>query len=388
MNMRNKKVVIMGLESLNNYGDNFIIDCIKYLVDNLNIYQSEIVDFEPAMNKVKKLIYYFILCMAKISPFKIVRYKLIFMAVKFRCQKTYRSKLSNASALIFGAGSFKYGTQKLWAYYSLAIEIASELQIPVMFNAMNIQKYNSKDWRCRFLQEHANSTCVKMITCRDGNYGVERLKKDWGIQKKLSCNAVGDVAFWIPECYQIYEKKRENVIGINLIDGNIFKRYGNSLTEDELLQVYFDLLNELDRKGIQWELFTNGLSCDYEFGIKLLKKYGDKNIKIKVPESETDLIRIITQYRAVLGARLHTCICAYALSVPFIGFVWDEKLYHFSKMAEIETCFVKETALSGKLLYEKIISKDIILNHRQIELRELWKRETQKYIAAFLQEHV
>lgn len=386
MDKKRKKVIIMGLESLNNYGDNFILRCVKYLVDNLDIYDTEILDFESHINKIKKSIYYFILCVSKISPFKILRYKLIFVAVKLRCKKTYRKVLEHAEALIFGCGSLKYGTQKLWAYYSLAIEIANELEIPVMFNAMNIQKYNEHDWRCRFLQEHVNSACVKMITCRDGEFGVKRLVKDYHIGQNVSCVSVGDVAFWIPECYQTYNTIGENIIGINLINGNTFRRYGNSLAEDELLQIYIDLLSILDMYGIRWELFTNGLSCDYKFGIKLLKMYGNKNKKIRVPISDIDLISIISGYKTILGARLHACICAYAIGVPFVGYIWDEKIRDFAKMADIEMCFVEEADISGKLLYEKIIGENIKLNNRQIELRELWKRKTKQGIDTFLRE--
>lgn len=374
----------MGLESLSNFGDNFILQCNRFLIEELGIYNTKIADFEPSMSKTKSVIYYFILLASKICCFKTLRYKLIVLAVKLRCWGIYEEWLQASDAVVLGCGSIKYGTQKLWVYYSLIIEIANKLNIPVMFNSMNIQKYNGEDWRCRFLQSHINSECVKVITSRDGEAGAERLRKDYKINDNILSAGVGDVAFWIPECYKTQRKQTSATVGINLIYGNIFRRYGNSLTEKELLHVYVDLLHQLDQADIQWELFTNGLSSDYKFGIKLLRLYGNTQRKIKVPKSDVDLINMIIGYTAILGARLHACICAYSLGIPFVGFIWDEKLYYFAKMAHIEQHFVNETELSGDLLYEKIIGKDSSYNSEQFDLRDIWKTRTKEYLNSFL----
>lgn len=379
-----KKILIMGLESLNNFGENFVLQCDKYLVDEFGTCDVIIFDFEPAMTKIRKLVYYFVLCMSKLCLLKALRYKFVLLAVKIRCLKAYKTAIEDADMIIFGAGSFKYGTQKLWAYYSLTIDIAKKQKIPVMFNAMNIQKYNAADWRCRFLQSHLNSECVKVITSRDGAAGVERLRNDYHINNGILCAGVGDVAFWIPECYKVQRKQMNETIGINLIYGNIFKRYGSSLPEKELIKTYVDLLKKLDNENLEWELFTNGLPSDYKFGIKLLKLYGNTHKKIKVPKSDTDLVGMISGYKVILGARLHACICAYSLGVPFIGFIWDEKLYYFSKMAHLEKHFVSELELSGEVLYQKITGKDSIYTAEQIEQRKMWKEKTKEYINLFL----
>lgn len=388
MSKIDRKVVIMGLGNINNYGDNFILQCVKYVVDELGTYTSEIVDFEPPMCLTKKIVYFLVLCLSKICLIKKIRYRIIYFAVKIRCQKEYKSKLLNAGALIFGCGSFKYGTQKLWAYYSLAIELADLLDIPVMFNAMNIQRYDAKDWRCQFLREHANSECVKVITSRDGEFGAKRLIKDYHMNKNKIYDGVGDVAFWIPECYGIKKKLGRNKVGINLIYGNIFKRYGNVLTEGELVNIYVNLLHKLDGEGVQWEFFTNGLSSDYEFGKKVLKKYGKKGMSIIVPESDIDLLNIIVGYEKILGARLHACIGAYALDIPFVGFLWDEKLLHFSEMTETKDNFIQEKRLTSQEIYSRLNRLNDELSDKQKAVRQMWKERTYKYIREFLEDNL
>lgn len=383
MNHPRKKVVVMGLGNINNYGDNFILQNVKYLIERTEKYETKIVDFELELHR-NKFFYYIILCISKVCILKTLRYKLIYLAVKIRCKKEYEKEIEKSDALIFACGSFKYGTQKLWAYYSLAIDIAEKNNIPVMFNAMNIQKYDEKDWRCQFLKKQAKKSCVKMITCRDGEKGVQRLKNDYEFSDSIFCAGVGDVAFWMKECYKIETKEKRNIVGINLINGNIFRRYGGNITEEQLLEIYNRCLKELDRKGISWELFTNGLEIDNKFGMKLLKRYGNTNIKIHIPTSDVELIKTISSYKMILGARLHASICAYALDIPFIGFVWDEKLLDFSTMAEIEGLFINEDELSSEEIIKRMDCFQEGLNEKQKKVRTIWKEKTKEYINLFL----
>ncbi len=384
MNQSKSRVAVMGLASINNYGDAFILKCVAYIVNELGNYEAEIVDFEPSMNLLRAFFYYFFLSISKIIPDEKLSARIEFAAVKIRCKKYYSNLLKNMDGLIFGVGSFKYGTQKLWAYYSLAVGIAQKLGIPVMFNAMNIQKADQSNWKCKFLLKHTNLSCVKMITSRDGSYGVERLKKEYHVRGDIICKGVGDAAFWIPECYHTCKNPHAQKVGINLIYGNIFIRYGNCLTEEELLNVYCGLLRKLDKEGIEWELFTNGLTSDYDFGRKLLEIYGNKELKIRIPTSDLDLLQMIRNYKIILGARLHACICAYALDIPFVGFIWDEKLLYFSKMAGLEQFFVKEKDLTADMLFIRVMS--MISNNMEHyrEKRLEWKNLTKQMISVFL----
>ena len=379
-----KKVAIMGLNSLNNYGEKFIIKCVEHLLTDLE-YTYFTIDFETKMGFVKTSFYYLIIGFSKIVPLNELKYKIIYFAVKFRCYSEYLKQLNDKDALIFAAGSFKYGTQKLWCHYSLAIEIAEKYGIPVMFNAMNLQKYNENDWRCRFLKKHVNYNCVKVFTTRDGEDGVIRFSQEYNTREKVQCSAVGDVAFWISDCYQVSMTEENDTIGINLINGNIFKRYGGKLTKEQLLDVYLRLLKLLDQHNQSWELYTNGLNCDYKFGEKLLRKYGNTNIEIKVPESDQELVHMISKYKKIIASRLHSCICAYAIGKPFVGFIWDEKVLHFSKMAKIEDCFIYENELSGNILFERLMVKEIELTKSQIDIREMWKSQTKEKISYFLE---
>lgn len=381
---KKKKVLVMGLTSINNFGDNFITDCVNYLVSQHSDIESEQATLEPKMSLVTKFPYYFLLCLSKIVPKGKLADQLVYQAVKVRCKRNYRKLLDGKSALIYGCGSFKYGTQKLWAYYCLGIEIAHQMGIPVMFNAMNVQSYKENDWKCQMLTQHANYSNVKSITSRDGQAGVDKLRKNYGINEQIVCKGVGDAAFWIPECYGVAKRPEADVLGVNLIYGDIFVRYGGTISEEELRSVYCGILKKLDSEHIKWELFTNGLDADYQFGVKLLALYGEPERVIRHPSSTIDLLEIISSYKVVFGARLHACICSYALQIPVVGFYWDEKLVHFAHMAGIEDCFLSENELSIDRVTR--ILEEIYHNGYQLDAAnfEYWKDQTKIWLDSFL----
>lgn len=381
-----KRIVLAGLNSIQNYGDHFIGECVEYLV-GICKKETECVtlDLDVRKNNLRFLIYGGLRLLGDFIPSKNVSYKLTFEAMRIRFYRYYYNVLKSADALIFACGSFKYGTQSLWAQYSIAIECAEKLDIPIMFDAMNIQRYNADDWRCLCLQNHANRPCVKMISSRDGYAGVKRLKEDYIRNRDIQILPVGDPAFWIPERYKI-KKNPGDKIGINLIREDIYKDYGwDNVSEAQMLESYSQLIVRLCENGISWELFTNGLPEDYAFGCKVLKNCGFDNAKdyIKIPKNAEDLVHIIAGYKGILGARLHACICAYSLDIPMAGFIWDEKILNFAEMAGVNEYFCEKGKFSGEELFvnlQKAINGTVESN-----VRENWKNRTQESIDYFLQ---
>lgn len=381
-----KKVLIFGLLGISNYGDNLIPECVQYMVNLNDNVESTVKDFVPKMNIVKKSVYHLLF---KISDKNFINQafkdKLVWKVENFKCRNYYEKLIKENDYVILGSGSFKYGTQRLWAYYSIAVEVAKKYNKPIMFNAMNIQKYDSASWKCRFLSEHANYKNVRLITSRDGDDGVIRLRKEYKINKHIKCFGVGDSAYWIPECYGVLRNTDSNVVGINLIDGDTFIRYGYNTNQNTLLKMYFEILEELDKAGVKWQLFTNGLPKDREFGEELLKLYGDSSRRIIEAKSAKNLVEIVSEFKTVFGARLHACITAYALDIPIVGFVWDEKMAKFAKVAGIEDSFFYEEGFKEKNTVQSVIN--MLLNGYCYDCskREKMKQKTLDCISIFLQ---
>lgn len=375
-----KKVAVMGLVDWENYGEQFLAKSVVYLVGEK--YNTKPVDFEPSNNRIGYLVYWMMIALTRICPFKKKPYVLMLFGVRVLTQKYFTRELKECDAVIFACGSYKYRTQKLWAYYSIAIETAQKLNIPVMFDAMNIQDFDENDWRCRCLKEHTNYSCVKMFTTRDGEPGKKKLQTCYLDNSDIEVFSVGDPAFWIPECYGVKKAKEAGIIGINLIRGRIFADYGYATTEAQLVDLYCNMIRKFEECGVEWEFFTNGMEADYLFGKNVLKKCNMNEGKIRVPQSDRELVEMIAGYRGIIGARLHACICAYSLDVPLAGYIWDEKLLRFAEIAGLRNVFLEEKELTSDNIYEKL--QLALKSSYNKELRDSWKLKTRDSIQRFL----
>lgn len=379
-----KQIAIMGLCNYENMGDQIIAKCVNYLVEQIgDAYKGYYVNFQPERSGYRYEIYKKLRKIVEKKGLGELEHKCIYLIMKWFVFKYYKQMLREADALILACGSFKYGTQNLWTTYSIAVEYAKKYNVPVMFDAMNIQKYDQDDWRCRFLAKHANYENVKMITTRDGDSGVERLKEDYIKRKDIVLLPVGDPALWIKECYKIVHKARD-VVGINLIREGIFKDYGSDVSDDTLYTFYQEIIQELESKGIKWELFTNGMKCDLNFGNQLLERchLSFDAHPIKVPQNDRELVGIIGSYSSIIGARLHACICAYSLNTPFAGYIWDEKLIHYAEETNTMDYFCNIQELDGKRIIEKL--NLAIQNGFDQEIKAEWKNKTKSSIQSFL----
>lgn len=376
-----KKVAVMGLIDWENYGEQFLGNTVAYLVGAE--YEVKSIDFRPKNNKIRYLIYCFTVLLTKLLSFWNGCHAIVYAGVKLWVKKYYKQQLQDCDSIIFACGSYKFGTQRLWAFYSVVIEVATDLQIPVMFNAVNIQDYKESDWRCRCLKEHTNRDVVRTFTTRDGEYGLSKLRTDYlQADSDIISAAVGDPAFWIPECYNKQKETGAKKIGVNLIRPGVFADYGLNVTEEELIDIYCALIQRLEQEQVDWEFFTNGLEVDYEAGKTILQRLGMEATSIIVPQSAEHLVDLIKGYKGIIGARLHACICAYSLDVPMVSFIWDEKMLRFAEIAGLQSRFLTEKELDGNALYDCLMEH--IDDEYDVEKRNSWKMKTKTSIASFL----
>lgn len=289
--------------------------------------------------------------------------------------------------IIFVCGSFKYSTQDLYRNYSSIVWAAKKLGIPVMYDAMNIQKYSHNNVKCKILKKYANSKNVKVISSRDGEIGVNKLKEDYIYNKNIKLLPVGDPAFYISECYSI-SKENGDSIGVNVIRSNIFLDYGYDVSCDIVIELYVNIMKTLDKEGIKYRLFTNGLADDYNTACEIVLQYNKNNDscisteEIIVPKNDIDNVKIISKFAGIIGARLHANICAYALDIPLSSFIWDEKLKNFSICNHLESYFVDENNLNAEIIVKNLY-KAIDCGYNK-ELRDEWKEKTFESIKYFI----
>ena len=379
-----KKLLLMGITGISNWGEEFIAECTEYIINKTNCELSiSIMSFETKMSILTKTIYYPLLAISKIDARKEFFQKLTQVAVYIRSKRKFETVIRNTDAIIFSCGSFKYTTQKLWAYYTLAVKIANRYGVPVMFSAMNVQAYDEKDYRCRLLGKIINMPNIRVFTTRDGDCGVNRLRSEYRLKDGVDCQSVGDPAFFITEKYDVKKNSMSTTVGINIIYSSVFLKYGGTLSKRRVIKAYVDLLHKLDSKGIRWELFTNGMARDYRTGVRILNEYGNGKHIIRIPKTQNDLLSIISSYKAIFGARLHACIAAYSLNIPFVGVYWDEKLVHFSEITKTRELFVDDQGFCTNDLVTKLANVYNAGYEYDAIVRDYWKEKTQKCLEKF-----
>ena len=108
------------------------------------------------------------------------------------------------------------------------------------------------------------------------------------------------------------------------------------------------------------------------------------NIKIYVPFSAENNVEKIASYKVMLGGRLHACICAYSLDIPFCGLNWDEKILHFSEISNTEDLFFNENNLKADVIsnvIETLFKQGYCFDSYN---RDIWKEKTKAFLNKFL----
>ena len=91
-----------------------------------------------------------------------------------------------------------------------------------------------------------------------------------------------------------------------------------------------ELYEELNRRGYETELFTNGHYDDEAFMDRLVRDYGIpyRKAKFNINKPE-DLITRLSGYDGIVACRLHPNILAAAYGIPAVGLLWNMKVRGF-----------------------------------------------------------
>lgn len=386
------KIAVITLQSISNIGENLLGENTEYLIKkfspNIEIKQ---INLHPNRKELIKK-YFLNMLIAKIF-FVIsnalsdceMKYVLKNYAFRIKMKEYFNNNLNECKKIIYAVGMLKYSTQDFSYIYELINSIAKQHCIPVMMSAMSIEKYDDNDWRCRQLVRAVNNPVVKCITTRDNEKELEILRNKYLIENK-NCytECVGDPALWSKETYQVNDKHtNSDLIGIGLIRLGIYEDYGYNITKEQLFNLYVNIIKELENRKLNWVLFCNGMPEDYEVGLRLLEKLNLPKSKLfPRPQTPEDLINILLGFKCVMGARLHSCITSYALGIPVVGLIWDNKLRAFAKKIGWEKYFVEEEDLNAKYLVDML--EEVVMKEYNVEIFNKNKFKTLNSLKKFL----
>lgn len=385
-----QKIVLAGFPNVKNFGDPILFESAEYLIKSIIDEETTVVRldlFGEKNNKIKTLTIKVLNRLMNTLIKKEYRntsgfYGLQKKLIKSAVYNYYRHTTENADAIIFaGGGMLKYKYETCDFRLTILTEMAEELNIPVAFNAVGVEGYSAENIRCQKMKESLNNDIVKSITTRDD---IDLLNDKYIYNNNVFTAKVADSAFWSDKVYNISNNKNSKIVGLGVVRGGIFQDNGISMTEDELLNLWVGIIEELDSKAIEWKLFTNGLGADNEFLYKLLKKIGrlDEEELVRIPRSPKELVEIISEFQTVIACRMHASIVSYSLDVPSVGLVWNDKIRMFGETIGHPDRFISHQEFSPKRIVEKMIN--IELNEEDINFKNDFRQTTLKSVERFI----
>lgn len=337
-----KKILVFSRLKLENYGDPLIADCCRYLIETVAREQNIPVKtvladiYEPNMNVL-------------------------------------RHQLQGQDIVVFPGGGMNSPS-----FNEMVIKILDMIEeqsdTSVFFNAIGIARVPRKKRNVALLKDMLNRPEVKQVTTRGS---IKKLRKYLSAEKAYPPRLVLDPAVWVNEAYGIERNADAQMIGVGIIRPEIFMRNGNEFSVEDVYQLYMNIIGELERRGYEWQLFTNGWREDYQFGVSLLKRMGrDRKVYLgDNVKSARELVEKIAGYRAVVAARLHANIIATSLDVPSIGLVWNDKMNMFAKTVNCTERYISgETLLDTKYVIDQM--EEAIANGYDTEKIDQMKRKT------------
>ena len=332
-----KKIVLIGLLYERNLGDPLSFDCTKYVIHQIdpNV-EIEYLDFYgrssiesnkngSAGNKAIKSIYSFL---KGIIGTRIQ--ELAFQRRRVHCEEYYDRHFKDASLVVIVAtGTITYDVRlDCGPYYSLVAKYAEKYNIPVVVNSGGVENpYIASDRRCRRLSDALSSNAYKIVTTRDNLSELRKYVKN----SQTIVAKIADIGVWSSETFAIKKNLETKLVGIGIITYKRFAEFKKGISHEQYNQTIIDIITQLEEKGQRWKMFTNGLEADYanaaEICNSLNRKPGDC---IAVPHTPYELVKIISGFRGIITSRLHSCIIAYSLDIPYIALSWNNKLNYFS----------------------------------------------------------
>lgn len=251
-----------------------------------------------------------------------------------------------ADLIIFGGGGLiKYKQENFHEYVPALLACAEECNIPVYFNSVGVEGYDEGDERCLHLAEALNYDCVKAVTVRDD---LETLRQYYLKTDRVITSAAVDTAVFTPQVYGIQKNEQSHTIGLGIVRHRIFEDYGISeITREFQLDMWKGIIQQLETNGLAWKMFVNGLRSDYEFALEILEYMGRSSqaeyLLVPRPIESRELVATIASFEGIIACRMHANIIAYALGIPSIGLVWNDKMTYWGERIGYPERFLNST---------------------------------------------
>ena len=242
-----------------------------------------------------------------------------------------------ASDIVFFAGGGIFGLSYLnfFEYVDVILQVAEDNEIPVIFSSLGINNMNATKENEHRLAEMLKRSCIKSMSVRDNLELFRHYARDCDFEIVPVC----DPAVWAKYVYgreiqRVRAGKNENgckIVGINVVRGGLFKDNGKSWTLGTEEKYLFELKRMLEDEGIDIRFFTNGLTLDDNTLNYFARKHEIPDEQCIYPHTAREAVEAVAGFDAVIAIRMHASIISYALEIPSVDLMWNEKISFFYK---------------------------------------------------------
>lgn len=328
------RILLIGLLYFENLGDPLYMMTTRrlleergYTVDLADLYgqtelkprQSKQMPDKPRIHKrIRRCV---VRTVFRLWPISAYRFKKHWSNLYFHLFQKYDA------VIVPGGGVISLKPYPFHRYFRLMQEQCARLRIPFCMNAVGITKICGAQPKHTYAWRHIiNSPSMTYFACRDGSTILNRI-----CRRELPVAAC--TATLSDRLFDINRDANANTVGIGVIKGDAFSEYGHDFSEEQLVEFYSSLVTATQKRGYRVRLFVNGFQVDRDIATKVQQRLNDDALLLPCAESPEELVRQIASFRAVMCARMHAAIIAFALNIPTVLFCWGVKGRDFMEMA-------------------------------------------------------
>lgn len=255
------------------------------------------------------------------------------------------------------------GGQLLFNHFIIPIsryvKALGEKGVPVIFHSCGLGKIKGHQLK-KLLKKTLLKENVISVSLRDN---LETFQKEIMSDDEIEVQQTYDTALWCSEEYEISKEPSERIgLGVMHLAGR----------KKQMVNFWLNVIAELDRQDLNWQLFCNGDPADDELVKEIASSYNrshpPETLDLAAPRPMTgeELVRQIAGYHSILSFRLHSHIVACSLGVPSLAVGWDKKVnYFFQAIGQPERVFTHEDFIP------EIVKKLEQLNEEKYDLEKI-----------------
>lgn len=391
------RIGLVGLPYDDNLGDPLMIECVRELCikELSNIYnfreiEFEVIDLMAREDKenipLNQNIRYFgskILKKLSRDEHAFQRYEI--MSFNYGKKKLFRNyyeaKISKVDFVIIVGGAlitYRYN-RNFHSPMAELISVAESLNKKVIINSVGIENgFDLSYESCKMVKKYLNSRCVVGISTRDD---FETLVKYLDFPNDKIIELAADSAVFSNEIFKDIVKEKNYTLGLGIISPDKFNQYSESNLKSKYISIMRGILLRCVKEEINFCLFTNGHSKDYEFAKELIHEFNLSNEKL-LPKAANhrELVCQISQFDKIIASRLHSCILAFSMNIPFVGIDWNGKIKFFSKIISRADFVVSPNEINNpELVFKKL--NDFSESYYLLPSVKEYKESENRYLA-------